>query len=303
MYQQIRRMTKMTVVIPNFQLAAETQPGTVALKVNNLDAQTKFYRDVIGLEVYEQNSMQSILGAHGSRLPLLILRRVASPLPLTPKTGLYHVAFLLPTRKDLGNALIHYLTEQAPLIGASDHGYSEALYLTDPEGNGIEVYRDKPRNQWDIRPDGEIPGITIEMDAQGVVDAADRQWQGFPAGTKVGHVHLKVAGLKATEEFYTDVLGLSLKTSFGKSAKFFASGGYHHHIAGNIWTGRDLPASDSHDLGLAYYTFWTQTDEELERIKNNLEKLQQPFAVLPKQEISLTDPSGIKLRFEKIPQN
>lgn len=291
----------MTVIIPDFQLAAETQPGTVALKVNNLADQTKFYRDVIGLAVYEQNTMQSILGAHDSQQTLLILRRVVSPLPITPKTGLYHVAFLLPTRKDLGNALIHYLTEQAPLIGASDHGYSEALYLTDPEGNGIEVYHDKPRSQWDIRPDGEIPGITIEMDAQAVVDAADRQWSGFPAGTKVGHVHLKVANLAATEEFYTDVLGLSLKTNFGKSAKFFASGGYHHHIAGNIWTGRDLASSDPHDLGLAYYTFWTQNDQELARIKENLEKLQQPFEVLAGQQLALTDPSGIQLRFENIP--
>ncbi|KRM89005.1 VOC family protein [Liquorilactobacillus vini] len=293
----------MTVIIPDFQLAAATQPGTVALKVADLNAQTSFYRDIIGLDVYEQGLTRSILGAHGSQKPLLILQQIMSPLPLTRKTGLYHTAFLLPSRKDLGNALIHYLNVQAPIIGASDHGYSEAIYLTDPEGNGIEVYRDKPRSAWDIRPDGEIPGITIEMDAQGVVAAADQNWQGFPAATKIGHVHLKVADLAATEEFYTDVLGLSLKTNFGNSAKFFASGGYHHHLGTNIWNGRNLPAMDQHDLGLAYYSFFTPDEVELARVRENLEKLGQNFEILKDQSLALTDPNGIKLRFEIVPES
>jgi catechol 2,3-dioxygenase len=291
----------MTVNIPTFQLNAATQPGTVVLKVADLTAQTRFYQKMIGLEVYEQGLTRSVLGAHQSQIPLLVLQQITSPLPLTRKTGLYHTAFLLPSRKDLGNALLHYLRIQAPLIGASDHGYSEALYLTDPEGNGIEVYHDKPRSFWDIRPDGEIPGITVEMDAQGVIEAADDHWHGFPAATRIGHIHLKVANLAATEEFYTDILGLSLKTNFGNSAKFFASGGYHHHLGTNIWNGRNLPAMDKNDLGLAYYSFFAPDEKELVRIRENLEKSSQDFTLLSNGSLALIDPNGINVRFEVLP--
>lgn len=291
----------MTVIIPAFQLNLATQPGTVVLKVADLIAQTRFYQKVIGLEVYEQGLTHSVLGAQQDHIPLLILQRIASPLPLTRKTGLYHMAFLLPSRKDLGNALLHYLRIQAPLIGASDHGYSEALYLIDPEGNGIEIYHDKPRSFWDIRPDGEIPGITAEMDAQGVVAAADDEWHGFPQATRIGHVHLKVADLTATEEFYTDIMGFSLKTNFGNSAKFFASGDYHHHLGTNIWNGRNLPAMDKNDLGLAYYSFFAPNDQELVRIRENLEKGSQNFMILSNGSLALTDPNGINVRFEVLP--
>ncbi len=226
----------MTVIIPTFQLSATAHIGRVALKVANLEKMTRFYQEVIGLQVLEQSAIQSTLGVDNT--VLLELHKVQEPLPLTPKTGLYHVAFLLPTRKDLGNALRHYLTIEAPLIGASDHGYSEAIYLNDPEGNGIEVYRDKPQSEWDIRTDGEIVGVTLEMDAEAVIAASDGAGDGFPAGTTVGHVHLKVADLMQTEKFYTEVLGLSLKNNFGNQAKFFAAGDYHHHIGSNIWLGK-----------------------------------------------------------------
>lgn len=185
----------MTVIIPEFQLHEQTQIGKVVLKVANLEKMIAFYTQVIGLSLIEKNQQTARLGT--TEKILLELIKVENPLPLTRKTGLFHVAFLLPTRKDLGNTLIHYLQSNAPIDGASDHGYSEALYLTDPEGNGIEVYRDKPKSEWDIREDGEIVGITKEMDAEGVVAAADSQQSSFPTGTIVGHVHLKVADRKS----------------------------------------------------------------------------------------------------------
>lgn len=288
----------MTVRVPEFQLAETTHTGLVTLKVADLEKQTAFYTDVIGLRVLSKKDDAVSFGTEDG-VPLLILTKVENPLPLSRRTGLYHVAFLLPSRQALGDALIHYLSIDAPLVGASDHGYSEALYLSDPEGNGIEVYRDKPVDQWDIREDGEIIGVTEEMDAQGVVNEATQKWNGFPSGTKVGHVHLKIADLQKTEDFYTDILGLSLKNNYGNQAKFFATGNYHHHIGSNIWMGRNVPAMTEHDLGLAYYSFYVTQDEELARIESHWAEQKVPFEKDEQGSLWILDPNGILIKFEK----
>lgn len=286
----------MTVIIPTFQLNAAAHIGRVALKVADLEKMTHFYQEVIGLQILDQTAAQSTLGVGNT--VLLELHKVQNPLPVTPKTGLYHVAFLLPSRKDLGNTLRHYLQTNAPLIGASDHGYSEALYLNDPEGNGIEVYHDKPQSEWDIREDGEIVGITLEMDAEGVVAAGDGTWEGFLVGTTVGHVHLKVADLLQTEKFFTEVLGLSLKNNFGHQAKFFATGDYHHHVGSNIWMGKNIPAMTEQDLGLDYFSFLVPDQAELDRLENHW-KNQIEYTKDENGSLWLVDPNGIKLKFEK----
>lgn len=288
----------MTVRVPEFQLVETTHTGLVSLKVADLEKQTAFYIDVIGLRVLSKKDDAVSFGTEDG-VPLLILTKVENPLPLSRRTGLYHVAFLLPSRQALGDALIHYLSIDAPLVGASDHGYSEALYLSDPEGNGIEVYRDKPVDQWDIREDGEIIGVTEEIDAQGVVNEATQQWNGFPSGTKVGHVHLKIADLQKTEDFYTDILGLSLKNNYGIQAKFFATGNYHHHIGSNIWMGRNVPAMTEHDLGLAYYSFYVTQDEELARIESHWAEQKVSFEKDEQGSLWILDPNGILIKFEK----
>ena len=286
----------MTVIIPEFQLHEQTQIGKVVLKVANLEKMIAFYTQVIGLSLIEKNQQTARLGT--TEKILLELIKVENPLPLTRKTGLFHVAFLLPTRKDLGNTLIHYLQSNAPIDGASDHGYSEALYLTDPEGNGIEVYCDKPKSEWDIREDGEIVGITKEMDAEGVVAAADSQQSSFPTGTIVGHVHLKVADLAQTETFYTQVVGLSLKNNFGNQAKFFAAGDYHHHIGSNTWMGKGVPPMADNDLGLAYYTFVLPDKEAFESLLTHLEKKNVSFTLESSRRLALLDPNGIQVKME-----
>lgn len=286
----------MTVIIPTFQLNAAAHIGRVALKVANLEKMTKFYQEVIGLQVLEQNVSHSTLGVGDT--VLLELHKVQNPLPLTPRTGLYHVAFLLPSRKALGNALLHYLTVNAPLIGASDHGYSEALYLNDPEGNGIEVYADKLQSDWDIRADGEIVGVTLEMDAEAVIAAGDNTWTGFPIGTTVGHVHLKVADLTATEKYFTEVLGLSLKNNFGNQAKFFATGDYHHHIGSNVWLGKNIPAMTENDLGLDYFSFSVPNQAELDRLENHW-KNQIEYTKNEDGSLTVVDPNGITMKFER----
>lgn len=286
----------MTVIIPTFQLSATAHIGRVALKVANLEKMTRFYQEIIGLQVLEHNATQSTLGVDDAIL--LELQKVQNPLPVTPKTGLYHVAFLLPSRKDLGNALRHYLTVKAPVIGASDHGYSEALYLNDPEGNGIEVYRDKPQSEWDIRADGEIVGVTLEMDAEGVLAASDGTWDGFPKETIVGHVHLKVADLMQTENYFTEVLGLSLKNNFGDQAKFFATGDYHHHIGSNIWLGKNVPAMTENDLGLNYFSFLVPNQAELDRLEKHW-KNRIDYTKDENGSLTVVDPNGITIKFEK----
>ena len=286
----------MTTVIPKFQISAATQPGHLSLKVADLEQQTKFYTEVIGLTLLKQTNWTSVLGV--DKEILLVLKKVENPLPVSKKTGLFHVAFLLPTRKDLGNALIHYLTNKAPLIGASDHGYSEALYLNDPEGNGIEVYSDKPRKLWDIRSDGEIVGITVELDGDDLIESADGKWQGFPKGSSIGHVHLKVADLKQTEDFYTEVLGLDLKTNYGNQAKFFAAGDYHHHIGSNIWLGRNTPAMLENDLGLDYYTFSVSSEKEIARIEQHWQEMAVSYQNESSSSLLICDPNGIKIKIQ-----
>lgn len=286
----------MTVIIPAFQLSATAHIGRVALKVANLEKMTRFYQEVIGLQVLEQNAIKSTLGVDTK--VLIELHKVQEPLPVTPKTGLYHGAFLLPTRKDLGNALLRYLTIEAPLIGASNHGYSEALYLNDPEGNGIEVYYDKPQSEWDIRDDGEIVGVTLEMDAEAVIGASDGNREGFPAGTTIGHVHLKVADLMQTEYYFTEVLGLSMKNNYGNQAKFFAAGAYHHHIGSNIWLGKDIPAMTEKDLGLDYFSFVVPNQAELDRLENHW-KNRIDYIKDESGNLTVVDPNGITIKFER----
>ena len=284
------------VLFPDFKLDRQTVPGLVALNVGNLNEMSDFYQKVIGLTLLKKNQETVLLGA-GSR-PLVKLIQVNHPLPRSRKTGLYHTAFLLPSRKELGSALYHYVTTKAPVTGGADHGYSEAIYLTDPEDNGIEVYHDKPREEWDIRADGEIVGVTEELAAQEVIDLADRNWHGFPEGTVLGHVHLKVSDLDKTEQFYTDSLGLSLKNNFGKQAKFFATGDYHHHIGANSWESQQAPAIKENDLGLAYFTFYVKNEAEFSRLEKHWQEKKIDYQ--KEKGLWLRDPNGIKIGFEQI---
>lgn len=286
----------MEATTANFKIDSKTTIGKVVLKVANIEKVTAFYSEIIGLTVLGENGNTASLGVADQTL--LELQKVDNPMPLARKTGLFHVAFLLPSRKDLGNILYHYLETQAPLQGASDHGYSEALYLTDPEGNGIEVYHDKPRSEWDIRSNGDIIGITIEMNAEGVLAAADRKSASFPEETTVGHVHLKVSDLLKTDDFYTNILGLTRTSDFGAQAKFFAAGDYHHHIGSNIWMGNNIPAMEENDLGLAYYTFVVPNQTAFDQLKEQLNATATRFDAETNQSLSLNDPNGILIRIE-----
>ncbi|HFI2462711.1 TPA: VOC family protein [Streptococcus suis] len=227
--------------------------GYVALNVRNLELQSLFYQQVLGLQVLTENSKQIDLGVGKNILVRLIQTEQKGE--VSHSYGLYHLAIVLPSREDLGTIFRHFIDNKVPLQGASDHGYSEAIYLADTEGNGIEIYRDLPQDTWDVRSDGRIIGKTEPMDAETIYalgKKADAAYQ-MPAGSRMGHIHLSVRESSASSRFYQEVLAVEDKFSV-PSAAWLASGDYHHHLAVNEWGGKHLQTRTEGMPGLAYYT-------------------------------------------------
>lgn len=216
--------------------AAPMRIGKVRLHVRDLDAVASFYRSVLGLAQLGSTSGRVTLGSDTS--PLLEL--VGDPSLTAPdrqQAGLFHTAFLMPSRADLACWLAHTVAVGVPIHGASDHIVSEAIYLADPEGNGIEVYVDRPVSRWH-GPNGEIRMSTDPLNAQALLKIADgTEWVGFPQAGMIGHVHLQVGDTAEADRFYRDVLGLDIATRY-PGASFYGSGGYHHQLAGNVWNSR-----------------------------------------------------------------
>lgn len=281
----------------SYKIEQTASIGLVTLKVKDLNRISEYYQE-LGLTVIEAAEDKVSLGASGSDQPLLVLKTIQNVVDRRA-AGLFHTAFLLPSRKDLGDTLYRLLVKKVPIGGASDHGYSEAIYLQDPEGNGIEIYRDKPKSDWDIREDGRIAGITIEMDADGVIESRDPSGmvEKFPENTTIGHIHLSVIDLDETQAFYQQ-LGFDLTDQFGDQARFFSAGGYHHHIGTNIWMGKHLPKLSEEDLGLESYSVLLSSEESLEKLKQIIEI--RGILVLgdAHQVLSVLDPNGIEVRFE-----
>lgn len=240
---------------------------SVQLNAQNPEVLANFYQTAIGLKVLGSSQNSFTLGTPDGTV-LLEIHRTDTPANENT-TGLYHLAFLLPTYKDLGTILRHLIVNQIPMTGASDHGYSNALYLNDPEGNGIEIYWDKPEAEWDIREDGQIAGVTEPMDANSALEAASTSFDGMPNGTTMGHVHLHVDKLEDSEDFYTEVLGLGLKYKFGPAAIFLASGDYHHHLGVNVWKPGQLEKPNRLAPGLRTVE-WSGTEDDLKYIEDKL---------------------------------
>jgi catechol 2,3-dioxygenase len=227
---------------------APIEIGHVVLTVHDLAGLSGFYQRVVGLDLLSADGETARLGAGGS--PLLELRRDAAARRAGPReAGLFHTAFLLPRREDLGALLNAYADQDTRLEGASDHAVSEAIYLGDPEGNGIEIYADRPRADWP-RDAGGIAMTTEALDVPGLMKSATAPWTGAPAGTVVGHVHLRVGAIPAAEAFYTGPLGMDLTARY-PGGSFYGAGGYHHHLATNVWHSRGAGPRDYPATGLA----------------------------------------------------
>lgn len=235
-------------------LPVSTHIGPVALTVADLSRSLRFYVNAIGLEVIRRDAGEAQLGAGGRMLLSLTELPGARPKPART-TGLYHFAILLPSRLDLARSLRHLVEIRWPLQGAADHLVSEALYLADPDGNGIEIYRDRPRDEWPTRS-GQVQMATDPLDFDGLVAelAEDGQpWIGLPAGTAIGHVHLHVADLHLAESFYCNLLGFEVMQRGYPGALFVAAGGYHHHLGLNVWAGVGAPPPPAGSAGLRHF--------------------------------------------------
>lgn len=241
--------------------------GYVALNVRNLELQSLFYQQVLGLQILTESQNQIDLGVGQTILVRLI--QTAQDGDAGQSYGLYHLAIVLPSREDLGTIFRHFIDNKIPLQGASDHGYSEAIYLADTEGNGIEIYRDLPQDTWDVRSDGRIIGKTEPMDAETIYalgKKADAAYQ-IPAGSRMGHIHLSVRESSASSRFYQEVLAIEDKFSV-PSAAWLASGDYHHHLAVNEWGGKHLQTRTEGMPGLSYYTVIYSNQEAFEATLN-----------------------------------
>ena len=225
--------------------------GPVELTVADIDRSLDYYRQAIGLGVLERADGRASLGGDSE---LLVLHEVPGAQPAPRNTGLFHFALLVPERRDLAAWLAHAIREQVPMTGVSDHFVSEALYLRDPDGHGIEIYADRPRKLWE----GQVARMTTEpLDLENLLrelDDPEREpFDGLPSGTVMGHVHLQVADIPETLRFYRDVMGFDEMATLGSQATFLSAGGYHHHVGGNTWAsaGAPPPPEDSASLRLA----------------------------------------------------
>jgi len=239
--------------------------GAVGLRVADLAGLTAFYRDGIGLAVIGEEPGLALLGIDGE---VLVRLEQGATRPTSP-AGLFHMAILLPSRAALANWVGHAAVARIALEGASDHLVSEALYLSDPEGNGIEIYRDRPRADWPRR-DGAIKMATERLDLQKLLSEADAApYAGMPSGTRMGHIHLRVGDSAEAEAFYVGQLGFDMMVHY-PGASFMASGGYHHHIAGNVWNSRGAGARSEGEAGLAYFELVARGAEDFDAMRERI---------------------------------
>ena len=278
------------------RLPAETRLGYVSLQVADLARSLSYYQRVLGLDVMEQSGDTATLGTVDGVTPLVHLteRKGANHVPLHGRLGLYHYAILLPDRPSLGRFIAH-LSAINERVGASDHFVSEALYLRDPDGLGIEVYADRPRSSWAV-VDHQLKMATEPLDLEAVVRAAgSSRWTGMPAGTTMGHVHLHVGDLDAASAFYHTALGLDRMVWSYPSALFLAAGGYHHHLGLNTWAGANAPRPTEADACLREWRIILPSASDTSRVAQNLASAGYTVAAEGESWLA-TDPWGTSVR-------
>jgi catechol 2,3-dioxygenase len=274
-------------------IPAATRVGTVHLSVADLERSIGYYEYTLGLRVQARDGDRAALGTGGE--DLLELREEPGALPIGHASGLYHFALLVPERADLARWLAHVARERVPLVGMSDHYVSEAIYLSDPDQHGIEVYWDRPREVWEGRVAERMTTLPLDVgDLLGVLDdpRAER-FDGLAAGTIMGHVHLRVAEIPATAAFYCDALGFGLMAAFGAQAAFMSAGGYHHHLGANTWESRGAGQAPPGHATLERATIVLPSAGDVARLAHEVELLgQEPQALDGDGGVLVRDPSG-----------
>jgi catechol 2,3-dioxygenase len=268
--------------------------GAVALNVRDLEEMSRFYRQVIGLTSIEREAGIERLGV-GETILLELRHDPSAPLADRRAAGLFHIAFLLPSRADLGQWLRQTAEQRIGLQGASDHGVSEAIYLGDPEGNGIEMYTDRPSADWTWN-NGAIAMKTDHLDIDDLLlSATQARWERLPEGSIVGHVHLQVGAIAPAETFFGAVLGFDT-TARVPGGSFFGSGRYHHHLAANTWNSRNAPVRNAPTTGLANVEIIAADPARLAAIATRAERGGLVVEGQPSR-FSLRDPWGTSLTF------
>ncbi|ASN06415.1 VOC family protein [Virgibacillus necropolis] len=261
----------------------------VHLKVENLVRSLEFYKEVIGFQILDKTEKKAVLSANG-KTALLSIEQPENAKPKQANTsGLYHYALLLPNRLELAKILKHFIQLNVRL-GSSDHLVSEALYLNDPDGNGIEIYTDRPSSTWAWEND-EVAMAVDPLDAKGILsELDDESWDGLPAETVVGHIHLHVSELQKTEEFYGKGLGFNIVNRFGQQALFMSTGNYHHHIGLNTWAGVGAPPTSEESVGLKLFSLVYPSEQARKKVVDQLQHL--GYEVQKKEDVFVTkDPS------------
>ena len=251
-----------------------TTVGLLSLTVADLARSIAFYTEALGFALLDRTDGAAALGVGDRPLLLLTEQPGARPWPHDRRgyTGLYHFALLLPTRADLGRWLRHWLDLGLPLPGQGDHLVSEALYLSDPDGHGIEIYRDRPRDAW-TWAGGQVQTAADPVDIRGVLAEAERAgepWHGLPRGTRLGHMHLQIGDISAAAAFYRDVLGFDIVAQM-PTALFVSAGGYHHHIGLNTWHSRGADPAPTDTAMLRFFTIDLPTEDARQAVLSRLD--------------------------------
>lgn len=283
----------------DFSIDPKTVPGRVSLTVQKLERSLNFYQGLLGMKTFTQAPDRASLGA-GDDPFLELVENSSAQVPNRPTTGLYHFAVLYPSRPALAAALRALAASRWPLQGFADHDVSEAIYLADPDGNGIELYRDRPRSEWEIRG-GQVRMTTEQLDVEGLLaEPQPGEYQGMPAGTVLGHMHLRVHNIPAAEDFYTRGLGFDLTTRYGSAAGFVSAGGYHHHIGFNTWNSAGAPPPPVDAVGMRYFSLRLPDSAALQALLDHLSQENIPVA----QENGgylLSDTAGNRIHLEVTP--
>jgi len=272
------------------RIAAATRMGAVELTVSDLARSVGYWRDSVGLEETAEDGGQVSLGTGGEALVTLVEETGAQP--VRHATGLFHVALLLPERADLARWIAHAIRDRVPLTGATDHFVSEALYLSDPDGHGIEIYWDRPREIWEGQVYQRMTSLPLDVDSvMGELGGEEPgAFEGMPAGTTVGHVHLQVADVDETAAFYDGVLGMDVTARIDGQAVFLSAGGYHHHVGGNTWNSRGAGPPPPGSAALRHATIVLPDELERDRVVARVgESEERDDGIL------VRDPSGIAL--------
>jgi catechol 2,3-dioxygenase len=280
---------------PGYRLPDETAVGLVRLQVRRLEESLAFYSAVLGLHTISREEDRAVLGTHDEKRALIELeeRPNIQPVPRGGLIGLYHVAILMPDRTALGRFVAH-LKSAGVRAASADHAVSEAIYLWDPDGLGIEVYADRPRATWHVEPARELFMTTAPLDLASLVAAGEgAPWSGMPPGTVVGHIHLHVKNLAAAERFYHNALGFDKVVWSYPGALFMSAGGYHHHLGTNTWSSG--PVADERFARLVSWDLVVPRERDVEQAADSLRTA--GHAVEHDQHAAIAaDPWGTRLR-------